>query len=564
VHNIDRINVSNRKNVIIDEDTTLDYFYPPSPAIARIKSVVNHLDVRNYLNDTMKYIDKLTEVIGSKQHKMKRDKELLQVFQKIKDINDALLDARTKQHPADEISDKIKAIVLQGYQEKSEDEILDILTSLDGYYHPTPAQEDDVVDLREVVTAVLHPYKERAVHLINSGRGYQTMYLIGDAHNPLINNDWISSSHKIVIIGATKAEYFARRIKDEPIVVEVGKFKYARNFVVIPINHDDQKNKKNKYRRQQKKLRKTVKLISGTADSTIDRPVIVFAGSKNEQLMLENDFKEKAHRAQNGGKIAHIKNFKAGNINICYLNSIISRGLDVDQYGLIAVHGSNFAQPFWSAAKYAGEEEAEEILNSIVADETINCALRISPTERSGRTKRPKIVLIPEGDLWKIERYLQSQVVDVKKANGEPLSAAAIAKTIMDQNFTGRIITTEDINKPNELDNRLAEGWENAVEEGRLTDLLREKLMDNIDADEIDLNDRYFQDSKIKVLQLFNVRKDTAIRLGKKFVGLHFKELKNSISPAIKHSVLRRCLNELLYEKKVKRHRIANTDYYHI
>jgi len=152
----------------------------------------------------------------------------------------------------------------------------------------------------------------------------------------------------------------------------------------------------------------------------------------------------------------------------------------------------------------------------------------------------------------------------VKKANGEPLSAAAIAKTIMDQNFTGRIITTEDINKPNELDNRLAEGWENAVEEGRLTDLLREKLMDNIDADEIDLNDRYFQDSKIKVLQLFNVRKDTAIRLGKKFVGLHFKELKNSISPAIKHSVLRRCLNELLYEKKVKRHRIANTDYYHI
>ena len=261
-------------------------------------------------------------------------------------------------------------------------------------------------------------------------------------------------------------------------------------------------------------------------------------------------------------KIAHIKNFKAGNINICYLNSIISRGLDVDQYGLIAVHGSNFAQPFWSAAKYAGEEEAEEILNSIVADETINCALRISPTERNGRTNRPKIVLIPNEDLWKIERYLGSQVVDVKKANGEPLSAAAIAKTIIDHNLAGRIITTEDINRPNELDNRLGEGWEDAVEEGRLMDLLREKLIDNIDADEIDLDGKYLQDSKIKVLQLFNVKKDMAIRLGKKFIGLHFKELKNSISPPIKHSVLRKCFDQLLYERKIKRHRIENTDYY--
>ena len=241
VHNIDRINVSNRKNVVIDEDTTLDYFYPSSPAIARIKRVVNHHDVRIYLNDIMNDISGLTEVIESKQHKMKRDKELLKVFQKIKDINDALLDARSKQDPVDEISDKIGAIVLQGYQEKSEDEILDILASLDGYYHPSHAQEDDVVDLREVVTAVLHPYKERPAHLINSGNGYKTVHLIGDAHNPLINTDWISSSHKIVIIGATKAEYFARRIDDKPFVIEISKFKYARNFAVIPIDQDDQK-----------------------------------------------------------------------------------------------------------------------------------------------------------------------------------------------------------------------------------------------------------------------------------------------------------------------------------
>jgi hypothetical protein len=72
------------------------------------------------------------------------------------------------------------------------------------------------------------------------------------------------------------------------------------------------------------------------------------------------------------------------------------------------------------------------------------------------------------------------------------------------------------------------------------------------------------QDSKTRVLQLLKVKKDLAIRLGKKFIGLHLKELKNSISPAIKHSVLRRCLNELLYEKKIKRHRVANTDYYSI
>jgi hypothetical protein len=60
---------------------------------------------------------------------------------------------------------------------------------------------------------------------MNSGNGYQTLYLIGDAHNPLMKDDWIKSSHKIVIIGATKAEYFACRIEDKPFVIEIGKFR---------------------------------------------------------------------------------------------------------------------------------------------------------------------------------------------------------------------------------------------------------------------------------------------------------------------------------------------------
>jgi hypothetical protein len=66
------------------------------------------------------------------------------------------------------------------------------------------------------------------------------MYLIGDASSPTVNMSWTStdnrgSEHKVLIIGNTLAELFAKSLGNA-VVIEIRKFKYARNFVVIPVD----------------------------------------------------------------------------------------------------------------------------------------------------------------------------------------------------------------------------------------------------------------------------------------------------------------------------------------
>jgi hypothetical protein len=199
--------------------------------------------------------------------------------------------------------------VLRDHKAQSQTEILGIITALDNYYHPSGGSDD--IDLRQVVTALLKPYAELPIHTPTTGNGYRSMYLIGDARLPLMDMDWVHNSEKIVIIGATLAELFASKIDDHPTVINIRKFKYAQNYVVIPIEHDDQKDHKNIYNRQQAKLRNIVKLVAGPADSDMDRPLIVFTGSKAKQLFLMNEFSEKAHRAAEGGERAQIKKFKS-------------------------------------------------------------------------------------------------------------------------------------------------------------------------------------------------------------------------------------------------------------
>ena len=391
VQNIDKINILNRKRIVIDEDPTLAYFFPDSPEIGMMKLDFNEIHIVNNLVHVLPAADAIKKQIEAKKRKMERDKTLLRTIETIRDISHELDKVRETQISAKQVSDLLQTIILRDYRERSHDEILAVLCALDEYYY---SKGDDEIDLRQIVTALLVPYTKRPAHIMHSGNGYSSFHLIGDARLPLMDMDWINGSEKIVIIGVTLAELFASKIDDHPTVINISRFKYDRNYVVIPIDQDNPKDRKNIYHRQQVKLRKIIKLIAGPADSLVDRPIIVFSGSKVKQSLLVKEFGEKVHRAAEGGERAQIKNFKAGYINLAVMNAAISRGLDVDEYGVLALHDSSFSVPFWSAAKWQKEEGAEEMFDSIVADEATNSALRISPTERSGQTSHPKLILV--------------------------------------------------------------------------------------------------------------------------------------------------------------------------
>jgi hypothetical protein len=119
-------------------------------------------------------------------------------------------------------------------------------------------------------------------------------------------------------------------------------------------------------------------------------------------------------------------------------------------------------QPFWSAAKEAGEENAEAILNSIIMDETTNSVLRNSPIVGRGEL-RPKIVIIPRDDLWKV-RYLDEQVLGGKQGGRTP-DVEDMARLIVEDNLTGTVQLYR-------IDNDICKAeWEEAVKEGKVVQL---------------------------------------------------------------------------------------------
>jgi len=546
VNNIDNINIEKRDFTVIDEDPTLDYFFPGSPELARVKTIFSESHIINNLIHVIPTVEHVIEEIEEKKRKSAYDRALLIVLEKVKDINIALTYMRDRNLTPKEVGETVTKFIMRDYKERSHAEIIELLTALDNIYHPSDLGGD--IDLRQVVTALLMPYTDRPIHWSNTGNGYRSMYLIGDARVPLMNMDWVYGSKKIVIIGATQAELFASKIDEHPSMIVIPKFKYARNYAVMPIDHDDQKDLKNVYRRQQSKLREVIKLIAGPADSKIDRPIIVFSGSKAKQSYLAHEFGEKAHLSSEGGEIAQEKNFRAGSINLAVLNAAVARGLDVDFYGVLALHDSSFAIPFWSAAKYAGLEGAKEILDSITADEATNCALRIAPTMRSGRLNKPKVVLVPRADLWKIN-YIGEKVVEIP--TDCPPSAASISKAIVDNNLTSRFLFGPTTTK---TDLYIGSEWNDAVDSNRVDAVFSEGVVENQYASPRDLDELYIDKLDEKIMNILKQQKNSYDRRNTKTPDMDHEQIYKKLYPTVHRAMFRSRLSFLIYIGKVKRH----------
>lgn len=263
---------------------------------------------------------------------------------------------------------------------------------------------------------------------------------------------------------------------------------------------------------------------------------MALVGSKEHQDRLMRSLGGIAHASQEEGEMGQQWNYRGGYVNIFYQNSVVSRGLDVAQYNVICVHDTDFIQPFWSAARDAGDENAEEIMNSIQKDETTNSVLRISPI-MGGNELQPKIVIISRADLWKV-RYLDEQVVGEQQGGRTP-DISYIARVITENNLTG---TAQLVNGGISIDSTLSRpGWEEAVKEGKLTvyfklELDQVKAKGNFTAEEL-------SDAANRILEV--LKKAAA---GK---GLSIQDMKDR-GLKCKNALIRPALRMLHYQGKIR------------
>jgi hypothetical protein len=115
---------------------------------------------------------------------------------------------------------------------------------------------------------------------------------------------------------------------------------------------------------------------------------------------------------------------------------VISRGIDIDWHNVLIAMDTNFAQPFWRVCDPL-------IADRIIADETTNSVLRISPTRRRD-LHCAKVICIAENDVWKVQ-YLGGRII---RSDAEP---AAVARSLIKMGATGVMEIDDDTIKATSL-----------------------------------------------------------------------------------------------------------------
>jgi Fe-S-cluster containining protein len=381
-----------RKLVVIDEDTCMNFFYPQTIEIATVTMGHGKAHITTPL-DSFDVANRITELSRQNRSKLKK------YANKMKEIQVSLAALDGEKVTVKEVEERIRKIMET--------------------WEPTRAKLDnedygsnDEVKFGDIAKCMMFPYQDIPVTTVT--RGFRSkIYLMADETHATMNMEWLEHAEKVVIIGAARAEIFATEFGGE--VREVEKFRFENNFTVISVGEKPGEDGRGKKGRMKKKLIEVAKLLSGGSDNERMIPIMVLAGSEEEQDSISNSISNGTFKCTTEGETALKRVHVSGLAAVYYANSRISRGLDVDQYNVLVAVGTDFAQPFYSAVN-------KEIKDKITIDEITNSVLRISPTRKQGADKA-KVIVIAEDDEWKI-KYLKGRIVRTTA------SAKGIAKTI--------------------------------------------------------------------------------------------------------------------------------------
>ena len=405
VNNIN--NIMPRSLTILDEEPVLAHFYPTSIEVATIKNKRGDHASKNFIAKSKKLQFELDQILN---HRKKPNlKEYAVKIQEISNIIDQGINERWDEET---LKEKIT-------------ECLEDFTPTHREVREEGEQQSngDELSLENCVRCLGHLFKESPVSVVNKTGGYRSIYILGDERTTNYAMDWMDHTEKVIIIGATKASIFAKEFGGRRL--EIKDFRYNERFLVLAIEKSNPMDGRGNSQAQLAKIVEIEKEIWKNTETSERMPFMILTGSKKEQ---ENTAKKLpgASKLMNEREDGMRDEYIAGKPGIFYQNSVISRGLDVDQYNLMFVNGCNFAQPFWNVAD-------KGIAAAIIADETTNSVLRISSTLRRD-IETLKVIVMKKNDVHKVEKYLSNIVV----MNDDAQRIAAILKKLVVSGLTIR------------------------------------------------------------------------------------------------------------------------------
>ncbi len=493
VNNIN--NIIPRKLTILDEEPVLSHFYATSIEVGTIKTRAGETATKNYITKSTPLQIELDNILNQK--KKPAMKEYAKKIQEISKIFDAGVDEGWK---VGQIADEIEDVLI-GFAPKHRE------MAAEG------EQEDgDNLTMDACVRCLGNIYREEGkspVNIVNKPGGYQSIYILGDERKTSYGMDWLNKTDRVIIIGATKAEIFANEFGGREIVIE--QFRYDERFMLIGVHKDKITDDRGSKTADKKKVLDIGKAIWRNSETVERTPIVILTGSKKEQEKVASllNGATMARKEREGGMEAE---FVSGKPVIIFQNSVISRGLDVDQYNVLLVYGCDFAQPFWSIAD-AG------IAAAIISDETTNSVLRISSTLRTDN-KSLKIVVMSKEDLGRV-KYLTDKRVMTADAND-------IAKVIRKMGVGGSVI------RDGRAGTRVIKTGVNYIEG-------KEKFIELISNSNDIIDDEMVESMKAKILSFFKEQKRAHVKI------ITIKKINAAIGNGKYNGIIKEAINRLYY-----------------
>lgn len=424
-----RQRIQTREITVIDEDPTVNHFYPDCIEIASYNTRAGSFE--NNLADKMKKLqlikDRVNITDGGSEKKVYSsvDKTIIEIIGQFERMNVVLEDfantPRGEKVTVDgkpvgvtmgELETSIKSFTVNIECIETIDRPikLKILNRVEKYERDIPKYDDE-----STITNLFESFLFSFEPLPLDWQGTNTtkkLYLIGD-RSQIIR---VPQVNKMVSIGFTNSELFIRDLQKvlpgKAIKFNVTDFSYDKNFVVIKIMGETKSD-------QKRLLRKFMSYShyknDGFGEDEKMMSSLVLTSSKDKQAKLHGRYSRQVTSIRREDIDGINRGYYTGGLMVFYTNSTISRGIDVDMFDSIFVDDTNYAMPYYeSAMKVALENKnAEEfarlrtIRDSMITDEITNSILRICNIP-GNHENQVKFVVITATDFEKIHQTVSA------------------------------------------------------------------------------------------------------------------------------------------------------------
>ncbi len=412
-----------RNTLLIDEEVTLNYFYPQSAMIARYQK-------RYGEKQTIFHPEEYELELQSLEDKIKSEDEASVLIQEaINNLQDFI--EYTQSNPGQEnlidyLEDKEFTIHVENSLQESVFQAIN--------ENAVKCQVRNNSELRNLLlcTVFNHDFYVQQHH-----QNEFKVFLIG-SDDILFFQDKFREFEKVILVGDKEAHKFASGISHESNIEisDVNRFKYRENFILLSIKGESLKEQKETILDIARELAKE------------KRSFLIFTSSKRKANQIRKD-EDMSRRIITDGadRKEDISDFIESNLAvIAYLNSQLTRGVDVPTLDISLIHSGGFSKPKYEAFRESNDEDlsakGEKLLDYTLSNELTNAVMRIAPI-RGKSESHAKLVAIPNHYTTRLD-YLSNPI---KVSGEEALRVLRGVKKITSFDETGKISSQSNPNE---------------------------------------------------------------------------------------------------------------------